>query len=78
MGFYYLFSNICYTWNNRNTNLLFTIMKTIYKATQKEINMPVDIEWQKRFIKYVCWGLPQFLFWMIMLTQFLFYVIRGS
>lgn len=78
MGFYYLFNNICYTRNNRNTNLLFTIMKTIYKATQKEINMPVDIEWQKRFIKYVCWGLPQFLFWMIMLTQFLFYVIRGS
>lgn len=53
-------------------------MKTVYKATQKEINMPVDIEWQKRFIKYVCWGLPQFLFWMIMLTHFLFYVIRGS
>lgn len=48
------------------------------KATKKEINMPVDIELQKRIIKYIVWGLPQFTFWMIMLTNFLFYVIRGS
>jgi hypothetical protein len=53
-------------------------MKTIYKATQQDINMPVDKVWQKRFIKYVCWGLPQFTFWTIMLTHFLFYVIRGN
>ena len=78
MGFYYLYSNICLTRNYRNTNLLFTIMKTTYKASQRDVNMPVDKEWQKRFIKYLCWGLPQFTFWMIMLTHFLFYVIRGN
>ena len=48
------------------------------KATKKEINMPVDIELQKRIIKYTVWGLPQLTFWMIMLINFLFYVIRGS
>jgi len=47
------------------------------KATKKEINMPVDKELQKTIIKYIVWGLPQFTFWMIMLINFLFYVIRG-
>jgi len=51
-------------------------MKTIYKATKQDINMPVDIQWQKRFIKYVCWGLPQFLFWSILFVHFIFWLIR--
>jgi hypothetical protein len=53
-------------------------MKTVYKATQQDINMPVDKELQRDIVKYLCWGLPQLTFWMIMLTHFLFYVIRGS
>lgn len=53
-------------------------MKTVYKATQQDINMPVDKNLQRDIVKYLCWGLPQFTFWMIMLTHFLFYVIRGS
>lgn len=75
---YYLFSNFYYIRNYRNINLLFTIMKTMYKATQRDINMPVDKQLQGRIVKYIAWGLPQFTFWMIMLTNFLFYVIRGS
>ena len=55
-----------------------TIMKTVYKATQQDINMPVDKNLQRDIVKYLCWGLPQLTFWMIMLTHFLFYVIRGS
>ena len=74
----YLFSNFYYIRNYRNINLLFTIMKTMYKATQRDINMPVDKQLQRRIVKYIVWGLPQFTFWMIMLTNFLFYVIRGS
>jgi hypothetical protein len=50
----------------------------MYKATQRDINMPVDKQLQGRIVKYIAWGLPQFTFWMIMLTNFLFYVIRGS
>jgi len=49
-----------------------------HKATKKEINMPVDKDLQQRIIKYTVWGLPQFTFWMIMLINFTFYVIRGS
>jgi len=54
------------------------IMKTIYKATQQDINMPVDKELQKRFLKYVIWVWPQLTFWLILLINFLFYVIRGN
>lgn len=74
MDNYYLHSNFYYIRSYRNINLLFTVMR----ATKKEINMPVDIELQKTIIKYTVWGLPQFTFWMIMLINFLFYVIRGS
>ena len=74
MGSHYLHCSINIFNYIRDTNLLFTVMK----ATKKEINMAVDIELQKRIIKYIVWGLPQFTFWMIMLTNFLFYVIRGS
>lgn len=74
MGSYYLHSSINIFNYIRNTNLLFTVMK----ATKKEINMPVDIELQKRIIKYIVWGLPQFTLWMIFLIHFIFYVIRGS
>lgn len=49
-----------------------------YKATKKEINMPVDKELQKRIIKYIVWGVPQFTLWMIFIIHFIFYVIRGS
>ena len=77
MGFYYLYSNIYYIRDYRNINLLPTIMKTVYKATQQDINMPVDKNLQREIIKYMCWGLPQLTFWIIMLTHFLFYVIRG-
>ena len=52
------------------------IMKTIYKATKKEINMPVDTELQKRIIKYIVWGLPQFTFWSILFINFLFWLFR--
>ena len=52
-------------------------MKTVYKATQQDINMPVDTNLQREIIKYMCWGLPQLTFWMTMLIHFLFYVIRG-
>ena len=52
------------------------IMKTIYKATKKEINMPVDTELQKRIIKYIVWGLPQFIFWSILFINFLFWLFR--
>lgn len=51
-------------------------MKTIYKATQQDINMPVDKIWQKRFIKYLCWGLGLFTFWSIMGINFLFWLLR--
>jgi len=51
-------------------------MKTIYKATQQDINMPVDKILQKRIIKYFCWGLPQFIFWSIMIINFLFWLVR--
>jgi len=51
-------------------------MKTIYKATKKEINMPVDTELQKRIIKYIVWGLPQFIFWSILFINFLFWLFR--
>lgn len=54
------------------------IMKTIYKATKQDINMPVDKELQRTILKYFCWGYPQLLFWGILLINFLFYVIRGS
>ena len=53
-------------------------MKTIYKATNQDINMPVDKELQRKILKYLCWGYPQLLFWGILLINFLFYVIRGS
>jgi len=53
-------------------------MKTIYKATKQDINMPVDKELQRTILKYFCWGYPQLLFWGILLINFLFYVIRGS
>jgi len=36
------------------------------KATKKEINMPVDKEFQKTILKYFFWGLGQFTFWFIM------------
>ena len=49
-----------------------------YKATKKEINMPVDKELQQRIIKYFFWGTGLYTFWMTMLIHFLFYVIRGS
>lgn len=74
MGSHYLHCSINIFNYIRDTNLLFTVMR----ATKKEINMPVDIELQKTIIKYTVWGLPQFTFWMIMLINFLFYVIRGS
>jgi len=48
------------------------------KATKKEINMPVDIELQRRIVKYLCWGIPQLIFWGILFINFLFYVIRGN
>jgi len=51
-------------------------MKTIYKATKKEINMPVDIELQKRIIKYIVLVLPQFIFWSILFINFLFWLFR--
>ena len=51
-------------------------MKTIYKATKKEINMPVDVKLQKRIIKYIVWGLPQFTFWAILFVNFLFWLFR--
>ena len=54
------------------------IMKTIYKATKQDINMPVDKELQRTILKYLCWVYPQLLFWGILLINFLFYVIRGS
>ena len=50
--------------------------KRIMKATKKEINMPVDTELQKRIIKYIVWGLPQFLFWSILFINFLFWLFR--
>lgn len=52
-------------------------MKTVYKATVQDIKMPVDKQLQKRILKYVCWGLPQLTFWMIMFINLLFYVFRG-
>ena len=39
-------------------------------------NMPVDIELQKRIIKYIVWGLPQFIFWSILFINFLFWLFR--
>lgn len=56
----------------------FNEMKTIYKATKQDINMPVDKQLQRTILKYFCWGYPQLLFWGILLINFLFYVIRGS
>lgn len=52
------------------------IMKTIYKATQQDINMPVDKDLQKRFLKYLIWGVPQLTFWAILFVNFLFWLFR--
>ena len=54
------------------------IMKKSYKATEQDINMPVDKQLQRRIFKYIVWGLPQLAFWSILLINFLFYVIRGN
>jgi len=51
-------------------------MKTIYKATQQDINMPVDKLLQKRILKYFCWGLGIFTFWATLSIQFIFYLLR--
>lgn len=51
-------------------------MKTIYKATQQDINMPVDKDLQKRFLKYLIWGVPQLTFWAILFVNFLFWLFR--
>jgi len=60
-----------YIWN-------IIILHITMKATKKEINMPVDIELQRRIVKYLCWGIPQLVFWGILFINFLFYVIRGN
>ena len=47
------------------------------KATKKEIDMPVDIELQKRIIKYFILGwVPQLTFWAILFVNFLFSLFR--
>lgn len=51
-------------------------MKTIYKATQQDIKMPVDKLLQKRILKYFCWGLGIFTFWVTLGINFLFWLIR--
>ena len=51
-------------------------MKVIYKATKKEINMPVDTKLQKRILKYICWGLGFGTFWAILFINFLFWLFR--
>lgn len=51
-------------------------MKVIYKATQQDINMPVDKELQKRILKYFCWALGMFTFWATLGINFLFWLVR--
>jgi len=51
-------------------------MKVIYKATQQDINMPVDKELQKRILKYFCWVLGMFTFWATLAINFLFWLVR--
>ena len=53
-----------------------SLMKVIYKATKKEINMPVDTKLQKRILKYICWGLGFGTFWAILFINFLFWLFR--
>jgi hypothetical protein len=52
-------------------------MKTIYKATQQDINMPVDKKLQRIILKNFFWGLGIWTVTMIFTINFLFYVIRG-
>jgi hypothetical protein len=51
-------------------------MKVIYKATQQDLNMPVDEQLQKRILKYLCWGLGLFTFWATLAIEFLFWLFR--
>jgi hypothetical protein len=51
-------------------------MKVIYKATNQDINMPVDLNLQKRILKYCCWGLGLFTFWATLGINFLFWLVR--
>lgn len=81
MGSYYLHSSINIFNYIGNTNLLFTVMKHYIPKEDLKYYMrttKADIAFQKRLLKYIVWGLPQFTFWTIMLINFLFYVIRGS
>jgi hypothetical protein len=52
------------------------MVKITYKATQQDINMPVDLNLQKRIIKYACWGLGVFTFWAALAINFLFWLFR--
>ena len=52
------------------------MVKTTYKASQRDINMPVDEKLQKRILKYLCWGLGLFTFWAIFAIEFLFWLFR--
>lgn len=42
-----------------------------YKASQRDINMPVDKNLQRRIIKYFVWGTGIFTFLFIMLLNFI-------
>ena len=48
----------------------------IMKATKKEINMPVDQDCKKA-IKKNWWLYFPFTFWMIMFTNFVFFILTG-
>lgn len=41
------------------------------KASKRDINLPVDIKFRKRLLKYFFWGLGKFTFWFIMFLNFL-------
>ena len=47
------------------------------KATKKEINMPVDKEFQKS-IKRNWWLYFPIVFWMIMITNFICFILLGK
>ena len=49
----------------------------IMKATKKEINMPVDQEFQKS-IKRNWWLYFPIVFWMIMFTNFVCFILLGK
>ena len=48
------------------------ILRYHYRTTKS------DLEFQKRIIRYIVFGLPMFTFWSIMGINFIFWLLTGK